>query len=225
MSLAKKRCFKIKEVELIIFDLDGTLIDSRKDIANAVNFTLKELGLEEKDMLEIASYIGAGVEDLIRKSLGDKTRDAVFTRALYIFQKYYRKHFTDNSYLYPGVIETLEYFKNKRKAIITNRKYEFAVLALKALYIADYFEDILGGDDLGCVKPSSCPLDKTIYKLNADRARTIIVGDMDIDILAGKSADIITCAVSYGIGRKEDILKAKPDFIIDSLLELKGIIN
>lgn len=214
----------MKPIELIIFDLDGTLVDSRKDIANAVNYTLRKLNRKEKSLAEITSYIGTGLEDLIRKSVG-QARNSFFTKALYIFQEYYRQHSTDNSSLYPGVIEILEYFKNKRKVIITNRKYEFAVLTLRVLEINGYFEDILGGDDLGCVKPSSCPLDKTLNRWKMNKEKTIMVGDMDIDILAGKRSGMSTCAVTYGIGKKDDILKAKPDYIIDSILELKEIIN
>ncbi len=214
----------MKYIDLIIFDLDGTLVDSRDDIANAVNFTLKKIGLKEKSISEITSYIGKGVEDLIRGSLGNK-QEALLTRALSVFEEYYKKHSTDNSVLYPNVKEILEYFKNKRKAIVTNRNYEFALIALNKLGIYDYFESIIGGDDIGCMKPSSCPLDISMNKLNTNKEEVIIVGDMDIDIIAGKRAGIITCGVTYGIGKKEDIIKAKPDFIIDDIIDLKSIIH
>lgn len=209
---------------MIIFDLDGTLVDSREDIAGAVNFTLENLGLKEKSIGEISSYIGRGVEDLIRKSLG-KRQDVLFKKAISIFEEYYRKHSTDNTTLYPHVKEILEHFKNKKKVIITNRNYEFALLTMKDLGIYGYFEEVLGGDDTGCVKPSSCPLDKIMHHLNMNKEKTIIVGDMDIDILAGKRSGIISCAVTYGIGRREDITKAKPDFIIDDIIKLKNIID
>ncbi len=214
----------MKFVELIIFDLDGTLIDSRQDIANAVNFTLRKVGLTEKSLTEISSYIGMGVEDLIRKSLADK-QSTLFKKAISIFEQYYRKHSTDNSTLYPGVKEILNFFKNKKKLIITNRNREFAILTLKTTGIYDYFEDTIGGDDTSCMKPSSCPLDRFSQRLDINKERTIMVGDMDIDILTGRRAGIITCAVTYGIGKIEDILRAKPDYIIDNLLKLKEIIN
>jgi phosphoglycolate phosphatase len=214
----------MKSIDLIIFDLDGTLIDSIEDITNAVNFALREVGLGEKSISEISSYIGMGVGDLISRALGDK--QAVFLKkTLSIFEEYHRQHSTEKSVLYPGVKEILEHFKDKRKIIITNRNYEFAVLALTATGINDYFEDIIGGDDIGCMKPSSCPLDKIMHKLDIDKQKAIIIGDMDIDILAGKKAGISTCAVTYGIGKREDIVKAKPDFIIDDILRLKEIIN
>jgi len=214
----------MKYIDLIIFDLDGTLVDSREDMANAVNFTLKQIGLREKNISEISSYIGKGIEDLIRGSLGNK-QEALLKRALSIFVEYYRKHSTDTTVLYPNVKEILEYFKNKRKTIVTNRNYEFALTTLNKLGIRDYFEDIVGGDDIGCMKPSSCPLDRSMGRLNADKEKAIIVGDMDIDIVAGKKAGIITCGVTYGMGKKEDIIKAKPDFIIDDIIDLNKIIH
>ncbi|MFQ5867415.1 MAG: HAD family hydrolase [bacterium] len=214
----------MKYIDLIIFDLDGTLVDSRDDIANAVNFTLKKIGLKEKSISEISSYIGTGVEGLIRKSLGNK-EEVLLKKALSAFEEYYKKHSTDNSVLYPNVKEILEYFKGKKKVIVTNRNYEFALLTLKTLGIYDYFEDIVGGDDIGCMKPSSCPLDMSMHRLNANKEEAIIVGDMDLDIVAGKRAGIITCGVTYGIGKKEDIIKAKPDFIIDDIMNLKNLIH
>lgn len=212
------------EIELIIFDLDGTLIDSRKDIASAVNFTLKKVNLPAKGEPEISSYIGMGVEDLIRKSLGQGEGD-IFLRAKSIFEEYYRKHSVDNSVLYPGVKEILEYFKDKKKVIVTNRNYEFAESVLKSMGIFDFFEDIAAGDDASCMKPSPCPLERSLAKLVIDKRRAIIVGDMHIDVLAGKRAGIFTCAVTYGIGSRQDIIEAGPDYIIDDLLSLKNIIE
>ncbi|MFH0731663.1 MAG: HAD-IA family hydrolase [Candidatus Omnitrophota bacterium] len=214
----------MKSVDLIIFDLDGTLVDSKKDIVSAVNFTLKSLGLREKSEGQIAAFIGTGVNDLIRKSLGKKA-PVLMDKAVLVFEEYFTKHSTDNSALYPNTKETLKYFSDKRKAVVTNRKSKFAKIALKALGISSYFEDILGGDDSACMKPSSCPLNKTMLKLNVNKEKTIIVGDMPVDIQAGKEAGIATCGVTYGIGKRQDIIKAKPDFVIDDIIKLKNIIN
>jgi phosphoglycolate phosphatase len=214
----------MKSVDLLIFDLDGTLVDTKADIVNAVNFTLNKLGLKQKSESLISSYIGRGVEFLLKNSL-DKADDKLLSTALSIFEGYYRQHYMDNSVLYPGVKEVLEYFRHKKKVIVSNKNYELVKLTLEATGIKDYFADIIGGDDISCAKPSSCPLDKGIDRLDIDKQRAIIIGDMDIDILAGKSAGIITCAVTYGIGRREDILKAQPDYMIDTFLKLKEIIK
>jgi phosphoglycolate phosphatase len=223
-NVSVKKVTLKRQIDLIIFDLDGTLVDSRKDITKAVNFTLRQVGLKEKSMQEVSSFIGWGVKDLIAKSMG-KNKGRLFDKALVVFEEYYRKHATDNSVLYPKVKEILEYFKNKQKAIVTNRNHEFGVLALANLGILDYFADLIGGNELGCVKPSSCPIDTVIGRLKADKDKAIMVGDMDIDVLAGKNAGILTCAVTYGIGKKEDLIKSKPDYIIDHIETLKKIIE
>ena len=213
----------MKNIELIIFDLDGTLVDSKEGLVDSVNFALKEVGAKEKSKKEIISYIGIGIDHLIRSSLGREYENR-FEETKSVFENY-RRSFPDGSKLYPGVKEILEYFKDKKKVIATNGKHEFAVLALKRTNIYDYFADVVGGDDVDCMKPSSCPLDIAMKRFNADKEKTVIVGDMYLDILAGKKAGISTCAVTYGIGKNEDITKAKPDFIIDDILDLKNIIN
>lgn len=213
----------MKHIELIIFDLDGTLVDSRDGIVAGMNFALQKVGLKVKSADEIGSYIGTGVDDLVRKSLG-AGNESLFEQTKTIFEQY-RLDNPDNARLYPGVKEMLEHFKGKRKIIITNRKRAFAEPTLKSLGIYDYFQNIVGADDVECMKPSPCPLDYAMSKSKADKQKTIIVGDMDVDVLSGKNAGILTCAVTYGIGKKEDIIKAEPDFIIDDILKLKEIIN
>lgn len=213
----------MNNIELIIFDLDGTLVDSKEGIANSVNRALKEVGIKEKSKTEIISYIGIGVDHLIRSSLG-KENVGLFEETKLAFENY-RRNFADGSRLYPGVKEMLEYFKDKKKAIATNGKREFAVLALKRTKIYDYFVDVVGGDDVDCLKPSSCPLDVAMKRFNVPKEKAIMVGDMSLDILAGKKAGILTCAVTYGIGKKEDIVKANPDYIIGNISGLKDIIN
>lgn len=214
----------MKNIDLMIFDLDGTLVDSKQDIANAVNHTLRELGFKEKDPALIVTYVGTGAEDLIKKSIDEKEGYSL-DEALSILSKYYKKHSLDNTRLYPGVRDILDHFKDKRMALITNRKLEFAVKTLKGLDIYDHFEDISGGDDLGCMKPSSCPLEKAMRKFNIDRKRSMMIGDMNIDILAGKEAGMATCAVTYGLGKIEDIKQAGPDHMIDDILKLKELIK
>ncbi|MFC1631426.1 HAD family hydrolase [Candidatus Omnitrophota bacterium] len=213
----------MKKVELIIFDLDGTLVDSKEAIARQVNLALKEVGLKEKEAPEIISYIGTGVDDLVRKSLGDEHQH-LFEQAKDVLENY-RRDFEDDSQLYPGVKELLEYFKTKSKAIISNRKYEFVLPMLERLEIGDYFERVIGGDNEDCLKPAPCSLDKMISEAQVDKGKVIMVGDMDLDVLAGKNAGVLTCAVTYGLGKREDIIRAQPDYMIGNMLQLKDIIE
>lgn len=215
----------MREIELIIFDLDGTLVDSRQDIVNAANFMLLELGLDKKPFDEIISYVGKGVKELIKSSLGDNM-DGLSDKALEMFKSYYKQHPADHAYLYPGVVETLKYFRHKKKAVITNRNHKSSETILEKMGISSYFESIIGDDNTACLKPSRCQFDKLFEKLSLrDRHKVIMVGDMDIDILAGRAAGISTCAVTYGLGKRGDIERAVPDYIIHDMPELQNIIK
>jgi phosphoglycolate phosphatase len=213
----------MRTIELIIFDLDGTLVDSRQDIVNAVNFMLISLMMKEKPSEEIVSYVGKGVEELIKSCLG-RDANGLKDKALGIFKSYYREHPADYAYVYPGVSETLEHFKHKEKAVVTNRNHKSSETILQKMGIAGYFKSIIGDDNTSCLKPSRCQFDRLFEKLSVkDKRKILMVGDMDIDILAGRAAGILTCAVTYGLGKRHDIEKAMPDYIIDDILELKSI--
>lgn len=212
------------DIDLLIFDVDGTLIDSRKDIVKAVNYTLRKLGLKEKSFDQVVSYIGTGMRDLMRRSLEEENLHLI-EKGLSIFRDFYSAHSADETKPYPNVIETLEYFKDKTKAVVTNRDRQFAELTLRIMGLDKYFKMIVGGDDERCIKPMACPLDNILREFSTDKKKAVIIGDMDLDIITGKNAGALTCGVTYGIGRREDILKAEPDFVIDDLSELKNIIK
>lgn len=211
-------------LDVIIFDVDGTLVDSVNDIVKAMNYTLRKLGVKERRRETIASYIGTGVKDLVRRSLG-RGNGRMSEKGVRIFSEYYVKHSADESTLYPHVREALEHFKEKRKFILTNRYRRFADATLKQMGIKDYFEEIIGGDDEECMKPSACILDRAFPRLKINKTKAMIVGDMAIDIKTGKNSRIKTCWVTYGLGKRKDIEKLKPDYIIDDIIELEKIIK
>ena len=213
----------MKHVDLMFFDLDGTLVDSKDDIVNAINVTLEHLGLGKKGASEIISYIGIGMHNLIKRSLGEGN-EIHFDNAILKFKDYYRKHLTDKTTLYPNVKEVLEHFNRKKKAIVSNRRHELTLAILKEFKLHEHFEKVFGGDDSSCAKPSSCNLDRIIDEYKIDRKKAIMIGDMDIDILAGKNAGVATCGITYGMGKIEDIIAAKPDFIINNIVELKKLV-
>lgn len=211
----------MKKIDAIVFDLDGTLVDSKKGIVKSVNNTLKEMGLNEKPHDEIASYIGSGVRDLIAGALGKKNENLI-ERAILIYNRHFLRESSKKSRLYPHVIEILNYFREKLIFLVTNREKEKAEITLKAHGIHEYFKEVIGGDDEKCLKPEPCSLENVV-KWTDNKKRVVIVGDMDLDIMAGKKAGIITCAVLHGIGEEEDIRNSNPDYIIKNLLELKNI--
>lgn len=212
------------KVDSLFFDVDGTLVDSTKDIVNAMNYILRTVGLPEKPPGKIVSYIGTGVKDLVRKSVGSGHAD-LLDKCVELFSEYYSRHSHDEAVLYPHVKEVLEYFKNKRKFILTNRYSRFAAATLKGLGVKHYFEDIFGGDDEACLKPSPCIIDRIFSKVDIRKDTTLLVGDMAIDIQTGKNSGIKTCWVTYGLGKKEDFKDLRPDYTIGDMIELKKIIQ
>lgn len=214
-----------KTVDLIIFDQEGTLVDSRIDIANSLNYALMTLGYPILNLDTITGYVGEGVTRLIERSLRHFGEPIELERARSLFLEYYTSHLTDNTYLYPDVLETLEYLREKRKAVISNKMEVLTRDLLKGLGVLDYFEVILGGDSTERKKPFPDPVLRVLRALGINSRRALMVGDSPTDIEAGKRAGVFTCGVTYGYRSKDELLKAGPDLLIDSFLELKGLIE
>ncbi len=214
----------MSSIDTIFFDVDGTLVDASGDIANAMNHALRVMGLPELPKEAIISHVGSGVKDLIRKSLGSDDK-ALIEKGTRLYSDHYIAHAADETVLYPHAVDILEYLKDKRKIILTNRYALFADVALQGLGIRGYFEEIIGGDDENCLKPSACIIDRAAKRLGINKNISLIVGDMDVDVMTGKNAGVKTCWVTYGLGRVEDVAPLKPDYIIEDLMELKEIVS
>lgn len=212
----------MKQIDLLIFDLDGTLVDTRRDLANSVNFALNALNLPALQIEEVMSYVGDGLKKLLDRSLPKDGLENI-GEVIDIFREHYREHCLDFSGFYPGVVNILNYFQDKKMTVVSNKPEEFTRLILEGLRIADFFKIILGGDSLPLMKPDPGPILHILDKLNASNEKTAIVGDGTTDIEAGKAANILTCAVTYGLKEKEVLLKMEPDFMIDDIVELKRI--
>jgi HAD superfamily hydrolase (TIGR01509 family) len=212
----------MKEIDLIIFDLDGTLVDSARDIAEAINHTLNIMGLEQKSVEEITRCIGGGFVDTLVQAFGKGNYE---DRALPILREYYSEHAVVYSRLYPGVSDVLAHFDLKKKAVLTNKEYGISAKILNFLGIYDYFDVVIGCSDEKLRKPDPYYVLEILGDLHVNRERAIIVGDMDLDIAAGKRAGIATCGVTYGIGRNDNLLNEKPDIIIDSMIDLINYIK
>jgi len=214
----------MKETDLLIFDFDGTLADTSADIVKSTNYTLQALGLKERAFDTIVSFIGGGIDLLLLAALG-KENEGKLSEAHDIYIGHQKEHFLDHVTLYPHVKETLGHFKGKRLAIASNRYEYTARRLLEALGVADPFEAIIGGDDANCRKPSPCQIENIMKMWGIPEEKTVMVGDMDYDILSGKAAGVATCAVTYGLGKREELKRIGPDFMIDDISELKGILR
>jgi phosphoglycolate phosphatase len=209
------------KIKLIIFDLDGTLVNSSVDIMNALNYAIGPYGLKKLTVAETISLVGEGVTSLIGKLLdklpgqaGADGKDVVLKR----FLDYYSAHLIDFTVPYPGVRETLERLGEYRKAVISNKRSDLSMQILEKLELSDYFDFIWGSDSVPEKKPSPVPVLEMLKKVRCGPAEAVIVGDSNFDIEAGRAAGVRTVAVSYGF-RDESLLK-DAEFIIDSMTEL-----
>lgn len=209
-------------VDLLIFDLDGTLIDSKVDIAYSVNLTFRDLGLKEKRPEEIYSYIGEGVKKLIKASLGEE-KEALFDEAIKIFKGYYLAHLLDTTSIYHGVDKVLYHFKDKDKAITTNKPIEYTVKIVDGLGLRQHFKVILAGNNGIRLKPEADMLIKVISDLNVQKEKAVMIGDGVNDILAARAAGIISCAIGSGLGDKDALLSLNPDYFCERIEDIKGL--
>ena len=213
-----------KLVQGLIFDLDGTLIDSRADIVDAVNHSLQALHLGLLDAQQISQYVGDGVRNLISRSLAHFDRQDLLAEGIACFKKVYGEHLLDNTRLYPGVAEILESFKAKPMAVITNKPEDFSLHILEGLKIRSYFNCILGGDSLAAKKPDPGPLLRVLARWGLDPSQVVVVGDSSNDIEAGKKAGTWTCAVTYGFKTHEELQALAPDWLIANISEIRDYV-
>lgn len=209
-------------LELIIFDLDGTLVDSGMDITNALNYAITPYGFKPLTVEDTVKMVGEGLTRLIEKILGDNNasiKDAVLDR----FIKYYSEHLTDFTKPYPGVTKTLEMLGGYKKAIISNKRESLSKKLLEQLGLIKFFDVVLGSDSVSERKPSPIPVKRVLEILGTEPERAIIVGDSDFDIQAGKAAGLTTVAVTYGF--RDRAMLGNADFLIDNMAQLLTLIE
>ncbi len=217
-------------VDLIVFDLDGTLIDSREDLANSANYVLNRLGLEELSVEILSSFIGDGVYKLVERALDWQTSPGraypgSVDEAVELFRAHYAEHLVDRTRLYPGVLETLNHFQGKKKAVVTNKPFDFAMSILNNLGIVEHFDVVLGGDSTTNRKPDPEPLEEVLTRLRILKERAVIVGDSPQDIEMARRAGLLSIAVTYGLGQREELIKAEPDLFIEKLYDLANYLS
>lgn len=214
----------MKEVDLLIFDLDGTLAATGKDLAVSVNYTLSTLKLPTLDEEKIISFVGDGIRELLVRSLGPGHQDRI-DDAMAVFQAHHRDHILDHTVLYPGVTEILTYYQSKTKIVITNKRQSFAEIIIRALAIERFFDRIIGGDTYPYMKPDARLVADVLRDYGISPERTAIIGDGRNDVLLAKNAHIISCAYLNGLTSREILLQLEPDYVFEDMLELKSFLN
>jgi phosphoglycolate phosphatase len=222
------RALPVESLKLLVFDLDGTLIDSRQDLCNSVNATLLNFGLKPLEDAAIASYIGDGAAMLIRRALtipgelppGQTLDEEFFGEAFQYFLTYYRAHKLDFTLPYPGVIESLEALKTlpdgstRPMAVLTNKPVGPALAICEGLGLSDYFFSIYGGDSFQTKKPDPLGLVTLMTEAGVTPEETLMVGDSDVDIKTARNVGAWTLGCSFGLA-PETLEEAEPDAVAD----------
>jgi len=208
-----------KRIELIMFDLDGTLADTGADLADSVNFTRAHFDLPPLPAPAVYANVGRGVEYLLKHSLSEAGEE-LFRSVMQVFLQRYEAHLLDRTELYSGAAEILRYFSAKRRAVVSNKIHRLTLAVVQGLGVAAEFDAVLGGDCVAEKKPHPEMLQLVLDQFHISPANALIVGDSDTDIEAGKRAGVVTCGVTYGLGNNAALRAALPDLTIDGLSEL-----
>ena len=209
-----------RKISLIVYDFDGTLVDTLFDIADAVNLSLNELGLRTLSRETIRKYVGKGVERLMAQSINGY---ADLARAVELFRKHYSENLMNHTRFYPSGREILDHFRDKKQAICSKKPEDFVRRILQSLESLDPFDAILGGDSVKSKKPDPEGMLHLLDRFQCAPEMAVLVGDSPVDIETGKRAGVYTCVVNYGLGDPKEIASVGPDCSIDHLSELKDL--
>jgi 2-phosphoglycolate phosphatase len=208
-----------RAIDLVMFDLDGTLADTGQDLADAVNFTRSHFALPPLSRKRVLAQVGRGVEYLLRHVVPEESPHR-FEEVMRVFLDRYEAHLFDKTVLYPNVERVLEYFCNKRRVVVSNKLHHLTVALLRGLGVEKQFDVILGGDSASDKKPHPALLNAALNRFEVPPGKAVMVGDGEIDVQAGRGAGVITCAVTYGLGDKKALTEAEPDILIDDIAQL-----
>ncbi|HXS97503.1 MAG TPA: HAD-IIIA family hydrolase [Candidatus Limnocylindrales bacterium] len=205
-------------MQLLIFDLDGTLIDSRLDLANAVNATRAHMGMEALSNERVYSYVGSGAPVLIRRALGEQATEAELQEALEFFLEYYRDHDLDNTILYPGIKDSLDRLRDggKQLAVLTNKPVRMSKHIVDSLGVGEHFFQVYGGNSFEFKKPNPVGIETLMKEAGVGREGTVMVGDSNVDVITARNAGVPCCGVTYGF-QPESLEDPAPDLKVDRM--------
>jgi phosphoglycolate phosphatase len=234
--IRKNRPIPGHTAKLLIFDLDGTLIDSREDLANSINAMLIHFGKKELPHEVIASYIGDGAPMLVRRSLGDPDDENFVQDAVLYFMGWYREHKLDNTYVYEGVKESLQAIQKSRDgasnqpaqalkmAVLSNKPVGPSRAIVEALGLGRYFFQVYGGNSFHTKKPDPAGVQALLEEAGVAAEETVLIGDSDIDVLTARNSGIYSVGVTYGLA-PHTLEDAPPDVLIDKPQELALVLG
>ncbi|HZU33403.1 MAG TPA: HAD-IA family hydrolase [Candidatus Angelobacter sp.] len=228
--IRKNRAIPGHTAKLLIFDLDGTLVDSREDLANSINAMLRHFKKKELPHEVIASYIGDGAPMLVRRALGDPDDENFVQDALLYFLAWYREHKLDSTYVYEGITESLEAIRKSRDgepvkmAVLSNKPVGPSRAIVEALGLGPYFFQVYGGNSFHTKKPDPAGVQALLEETGAFPEEAIMIGDSNIDILTARNAGIYSVGVTYGLA-PHTLEDAPPDVLIDHPKELATVLG
>jgi phosphoglycolate phosphatase len=209
-------------MDLLIFDLDGTLIDSEEDLANSVNATRVYMGREPIDHDTVASWVGNGAPVLMSRAMGPDTPQKDIERALAYFLQYYREHMLDHTGLYPGVRRGLDLLREAgvKLAVLTNKPVRFSQGILEGLGLGKHFFRVYGGNSFEQKKPHPVGVEKLMAEAGVERDRTMMVGDSYVDVRTARNAGVTAAGVTWGL-QPDSLKEDPPDLLVDRMDELE----
>lgn len=216
---------------MVLIDLDGTLVDSVPDLTFCVDEMMQELGMPLRGEARVRTWVGNGVERLVRRaltdSLDDEPEDELFQRAYPIFLRLYAENTSGRSQLYPGVREGLDYLRSAgfKLGCVTNKAEQFTLPLLEAMGIRDYFAIVVSGDSLQEKKPHPMPLLHAAEFFGVEPGKALMLGDSMSDVKAARAAGFNVVCMSYGYNHGIDIREANPDAVLDSMTELSTLLE
>jgi phosphoglycolate phosphatase len=226
-----RRAFNPNSIKLVIFDLDGTLIDSRLDLVHSVNAALRHIGRPELPDDVIASYVGDGAPILIQRALGGESVDeSVIRKGLEFFLSYYREHKLDHTTVYPGIAEALSTIQAssngtpRKMAVLSNKPVIPSRAIVEALGLGPFFSQIYGGNSFPTKKPDPEGALKLLRESDVQPEQAAIIGDSHVDIRTGRNAGLWTVGVTYGFAT-HTLEEEPPDVLVDSPPEIAALFS